>query len=133
MPKLNDMIPSKYLKKSDVTTEPVLTISRIEQTNVAQDGKPKEMKWVIYFNEVQKGMVANGTNLKAIARAYGDESDGWIGKRIRLWNDENVTDLKGQLVGGIRVKTPKSAVPPQPAPPPAPADAEFENEDQIPF
>jgi hypothetical protein len=134
MPNINTLLPSKYLKKSDVTHEPVVTIRALAQVNVAQEGKPQELKWVMYFNEYEKGLVLNGTNIKLTAKAYGDESDGWVGKRVKLWNDESVTDLKGQLVGGIRIKTPKSAAPPAPViVAPTAADTDFEDESSIPF
>ena len=110
MPKVGQMIESKYLKQSDIDGEIIVTIAKIGKGNVAPDDKAEEMKWMVRFKEFPKPMVLNSTNIRMLAKICGSEdSDDWIGKEVVLWVDENVT-FGGEVVGGLRVK---SSVPAQ--------------------
>ena len=108
MPKIHEMIPSSYLKKEDCDPPILVTISEVKEEDLAIEGKPQEMKWVMYFSEREKGIVLNNTNIQLSAQICGsDDTDGWIGKKIVLYSDPNVS-FGGKLVGGIRVRAPKS-------------------------
>ncbi len=99
--KTSELKQSKYLKKEDAGDGILVTITGLKQENVALEGKPDDLKWVIHFSEC-KPMVLNGTNSQLIEKALGsDETDDWIGKQIVLFHDENVS-FGGDLVGGIR-------------------------------
>lgn len=119
--------PSKYLAKEDADPAKLVTISRFAVEQMENRGK-KENKFIVYFNEFEKGMVLNSTNRKLMQMAFGltddDDADQAIGKKIVIWNDPSVQDLSGDLVGGIRFRkyTPK-----QPA---APVE---QFNDEIPF
>jgi hypothetical protein len=66
------------------------------------------MKYALYFEELEKPMVLNSTNGQLIAKIVGsDETDEWAGKQIVLYHDPNIS-FQGRLVGGIRVRAPKS-------------------------
>lgn len=106
MPNINEMMPSKYLKKEDFINPKVMTISGVQQENVAMDNQPPEVKWVCHFHETNKPLVLNSTNLQLIAKSLNqDNSDHWANKQITLFNDPNVS-FGGQLTGGIRVQIP---------------------------
>jgi hypothetical protein len=122
----SDMIQSKFLKKEDFATPAVLTIKNCTLEKVGNRG---DERWVLWFNERTKGLTLNVTKIKQIEAAYGQESDHWIGKKVRLSIDENVM-FGTEKVGGIRLETPKSASAP-PVNPPPPADPDFD--DDIPF
>jgi len=112
--RIGEMKDSKYLKKEDVGEGKLVTIAKIEQQNVAMEDQPPEMKWVVYFHEVEKGMPFNWTNIQLTAKAVGsEETDDWIGKKIVLYEDPNVS-FGGKLVGGIRVRAVKKQVPAKP-------------------
>ena len=53
------------------------------------------------------------TNANTIMRAYGKETDGWIGKDIILFATK--VDFRGESVPGIRVKVPTQSKRPTPA------------------
>ena len=56
---LDDLLPSKFLKKSDLgDDEHIVTIRKISKTNVARDDKPPEYKATLQFDEFQKPMIA---------------------------------------------------------------------------
>jgi hypothetical protein len=108
MAKLNDMYPSKWLKAEEIDGDDlVVTISDIRTESVGQ-GRDAGDKWVLYFNETDKGLVLNKTNAKAIAKLHGDDTDDWEGKRIALYATE--VEYQGETMLGIRVrlKAPKA-------------------------
>lgn len=103
MPNVNEMVPSKFLKKEDFPEPVTLTIKDVSKENVGLDNKP-EYKWVMRFREVAKPLVLNKTNIKRAAKACGsDDSDDWIGKKIVVYNDEEV-EFGGEQTGGIRLR-----------------------------
>lgn len=100
------MIESKFLKKEDLDYDNgnLVTISKIEQQNVAlQDGE-EDLKWCMSFKEFKKPMVLNSTNIQLTTKALGsDETEDWIGQKIVLYVDDNVS-FAGKLVGGVRIR-----------------------------
>lgn len=105
MAKIGEMIESKYLKQSDVQDdEAVVTISKVGKANVAPKGQEEELKWLVRFNEFDKPMVLNSTNIKRLARACNsDDSDDWLGKKVVLYVDHDV-EFAGNVVGGLRIR-----------------------------
>ncbi len=107
MPNVNEMLPSSYLKKEDCDPPILVTIADIKQENLAMEGKPSELKWVMFFAEHEKGIVLNSTNIQLAASICASQNtDDWIGKRIVLYSDPNVS-FGGKLVGGIRIRAAK--------------------------
>lgn len=134
MPKIGEMMESKYLKQSDVEDEVIVTIAKIGKGNIAKENDEPEYKWMIKFNEFKKPMVLNSTNIKRLARACGSEdSDDWAGKQVVLYVDPDV-EFAGNVVGGLRIK----AVRQEPAEPrrqaAKPTGSTFDQmDDDIPF
>lgn len=132
MAKVSEMIQSKFLRKEDFDEDQVCTIQdcRLEEIQGAN-----ETKWVLYFKQHSKGMVLNTTTIRVLEQAFGDDSDHWVGKNVKVYVDPNVS-FQGRVVGGLRLRPPKAAgrgtpsAPPPPPPPPAP---ESEFDDDIPF
>lgn len=103
---ISELRESRFLKKEEVGNGTLATIREIYQENVAKSGAPEEYKWVISFNELEKPMVLNSVNGQIIAQITGSEdSDGWIGAQIELYNDPSIM-FAGRLTGGIRVCAP---------------------------
>lgn len=102
MPKVNKMFPSKYLKADEFTEDgQVLTIRTVKEERIGQ-GKDADDKWVLYFDEVEKGLVLNKTNTGIIADLYGDDTDEWEGKLVTLYATE--VQFQGEMVDAIRIK-----------------------------
>ncbi len=132
VPNIGQMIESKYLKQSDVDGEVEVTILKVGQLNVAREDAEPEMKWAAKFQEFKKPMVLNSTNLQLLAKACeSEESEDWIGKKVVIYADPNVS-FGGKLVGGLRVKLPIKAKSARPAGA-APAGRFDDMEDDIPF
>lgn len=134
MPNIGQMIESKYLKQSDVDGEVEVTILKVGQLNVAREDAEPEMKWAAKFQEFKKPMVLNSTNLQLLAKACeSEESDDWIGKKVVIYADPNVS-FGGKLVGGLRVKLPIKARTPARTALHGGGNTKFDDmEDDVPF
>jgi len=114
---ISQLKQSKFLTRNDVGKGMLVTIREVFQDNVAKEGAPEELRWCLAFDEAEKPMVLNSTNGQIIAAVTGsEETDNWIGKKIVLYDDPNVS-FGGKLVGGIRCRAPRT----QPAPATTPA------------
>lgn len=112
MPKITDMLPSNYLKQADFPEDYIVTIRKIAQANIAMDGKPADLKWLAHFDEFEKPMVLNSTNIQLMAKACdSDDTDNWTGIQIIVYVDPNVS-FGGELVGGLRIRKHKQQVAP---------------------
>lgn len=135
MPRVNDMIDSKYLKQSDVPDPVIVTVGKVGKINLAKEGDPPEEKWAVRFNEFKKPMLLNSTNIKLLERACGsDDTDDWVGKEVIVYNDESVT-FGGSVVGGLRIRK-QQAEPARKGAPAAsgkPSSSFDDMEDDIPF
>lgn len=107
---------SKFLKKEDVEHEPIWTIRGLVEENVAPDGTPHEVQWVLNFAETEKGLIlSNKVNTESLITFFGrkDVDTKWIGRQVQLYVDPNVM-YQGKRVGGIRLREPKRPAPAQP-------------------
>jgi hypothetical protein len=135
MPKVSEMIVSKFLRKEDFDEDRVMTIKGVKLEDMPGDSG--DQKWVLYFREEAKGMALNVTTIRVLEQAYGDDTDHWVGNKVKVYVDPNVS-FGGKVVGGLRLRTSKQlpkAPPPPPPPPPTAAqqttDSDFD--DDIPF
>ncbi|HZR03866.1 MAG TPA: hypothetical protein VFA81_11900 [Burkholderiales bacterium] len=132
--KIGELTPSKYLKKDDFPAPALLTIKEVKKENVALPNQPKKERGVVYFEERDKGMVFNTTNLKRTEKALGsDDTDKWIGKKIVVFYDENV-EFGGEMVGGLRVRAQKATAAPAKDAEPVAGGGRFDDmDDDLPF
>lgn len=109
MPHISQILQGKYLNKEDVRVPQVVTVKAVvpEQFR-GRDGQSAETKWIMHFVEAQKGLKLNTTNVSLMAAAFGDHTEGWIGKRVKLYVDNTVM-MAGQVVGGVRIQTPRGS------------------------
>jgi hypothetical protein len=100
MPRMGAMFPSKWLAAADLDdADLTLTIASCSEEQVT----PQDNKWVLWFEEVEKGMVLNKTNSKMIAALLlSDDTDEWVGRKITLFPTQ--VDFQGDQVDAIRVR-----------------------------
>jgi hypothetical protein len=104
MPRISEMINSNYLKKEDIEDEVIVTIVGVKKANIAREDQDADYKWLMKFDEFEKPMVLNSTNIQLLARACGSENtDDWKDCQVVLYVDDNVS-FGGKLVGGLRIK-----------------------------
>lgn len=98
---------SKFLKYQDLDGQDwVFTIASYKKEDLGKDEK-KEKKWVLYFQEMEKGFALNATNGKIISKVLGtDEMDEWVGQKITLYEKDDI-EFAGETVSGIRVRPKK--------------------------
>lgn len=114
MAKTKEMLPSNYLKQADFDQDYIVTVRKIEQKNIAMEGKPADLKWLAFFDEFEKPMVLNSTNIQLMEKACkSDDTDDWLGKEIIVYTDPTVS-YGGELVGGLRIKPAQQAAPAKP-------------------
>lgn len=111
---INEVFPSKYLKASDLQGRSIkVVIDRIEMEKLGDDKKP-----VVYFKGKLKGLALNKTNANLIAASYSPETNGWIGKEIKVYPGK--VNFQGQMVDAIKVEV-------------VPQEVEFKDDDLPPF
>lgn len=116
----SELYPSKYLKASDLgTNQPVVKILAVKVEILGQ-GEDQDEKPVIHFESKEKALVCNKTNWNTLIELFGNETDEWIGKRIKILSTE--VAFKGKMGMAIRIspmnvnkETAGSAKPAQPA------------------
>lgn len=134
MPRVSDMFPSSYLKATDFEEDTTLTIQAIQSEKIGDDDK-----YVVYFEEVDKGLVLNKTNSETIASVAGsDDTDDWAGHKITLF--ATTVSFQGKPTEAIRVKLRKPKLGGKPAGKPATpqrksaqTDPDAVTDDDIPF
>ncbi len=98
---INEAFPSDYLKASDLNGKDVSVT--IQSADLIEFGKGREAeeKLLLTFAGKKKGLICNKTNAKTIAKLYGDDTDGWVGKPITIGPRE--VEFQGDQVWAIRV------------------------------
>ena len=125
---------SKYLKKEEFEVPRILTIRSVA-AEVMNDG---QVKAVLYVMELPKGVVLNATKKELLKASYGSDTDGWVGKKVRLSIDHSIM-MGPKVVGGIKLECSKAA-PVQAKPvtvtatsPSQAAEFDADSDAQIPF
>jgi hypothetical protein len=100
---ISKMFSRKYFKSDDFKGDRRLTLTIAEvvpEIIKGEDGE--EEKWVVYFEEEDRGLVLNVTNARTLEEFSGsDDSDDWIGLRVTLFTTR--VDFAGKRVSGIRI------------------------------
>jgi hypothetical protein len=75
------LFPGKYIQSADFKGKDVtLTVASVQAEEI--DGKTKA---VMGFLETKKLMVVNRTNAEAFRLMFGNDTDGWLHKRVTLF------------------------------------------------
>lgn len=92
--------PSNWLKASDIKKPTVMVIDKVEEEKFDAEVKP-----VVYFEGIDKGLVLNVTNFDAISKICNTENIiDWTGFKVELFT-MNV-QWKKDVVPAIRVREP---------------------------
>jgi len=130
---------SNYLSPADLNGKNVVaTVLNIKQTEFNSRDRGRERKLVVFFAEVDRGVVLNKTGFAALSKAYGNETSGWEGKKVTLIPDQiEIEDKKTKeikMVDYIRLHVDESDyVPPENWPKPTPPSRDDDLGDEVPF
>lgn len=98
---VNSLFPSKYLRAADLEGDTAFTIRDVLMELIGQDDEAA--KPVLYFDEVEQGMVLNKTNAGSISTVLkSSDTDDWVGKQITIFPTQ--VDFGGKQVEAIRVR-----------------------------
>ncbi len=97
---MNEAYPSKFLKAEDLQGR----AAKVTIGSVVYETVGRERKVAMYFQGKERGIILNKTNANAIAAAYGQDTDQWVGGIIELF--PTMTDYQGKQVPAIRVRIP---------------------------
>jgi len=106
MPKIGEMKNSRFLTQHELgEAGRILTVQTVDQQNVAPENQPRDMKWVMHFEEEwAKPLVLNRINTELAAKLLkSDDTDDWQGKQMVAFQDPTIS-YAGQLKGGIRLR-----------------------------
>jgi hypothetical protein len=104
--KFSEEFPSKYLKAADIQAlgPPV----RVTMTNIDKETTARGDKMlVLFFAELEKGMILKKVNAKVIEQLYGDDMNGWEGQPLDLVVRQQ--EFAGKIYDVIRVQPPKAS------------------------
>lgn len=104
---LKEAYPGKYLRHAELKGHDVRVEMDFVECEEMKDFDSNKMveKPVLYFKNRRRGVVLNKTNWRTIAKAFGDESDGWGGRDIVLF--PTTTPVAGEEKACLRVRAPK--------------------------
>lgn len=104
---------SKYLKASDLQgARPKVVIKAIGLLEFDDEEKGKHTKPALRFEGREKQLVVNPTNCEELIRAFGQNSDDWIGKTIGLSTKYyKAFDREGIVVTPITNDDPNDDIP----------------------
>jgi hypothetical protein len=96
------MYDTEYLGHYDLDGDVTLTIDGVDVEDITAPGGSKERMPVVSFEDARKKLILNKTNGKTIAGLHGNDTDGWIGKKVTLFR--TTTTFAGEEVECIRVR-----------------------------
>lgn len=94
--KISQTIVTSSYRASDFTHPITATIVEVGEQRF--DEQPRVY---LLLGGHTKRLLLNRTNAMTLAHAFGDETDDWVGRRVRVWSEP--TSFKGREVLGIRV------------------------------
>lgn len=96
---------SNYLKADLLENRaPSKLTIRIVKEEAVGIGDQQQKKMVLYFKEIEQGLVLNKTNAKVLVKNFGDETDAWVGKVVEMYVAE--VEFQGEPQLGIRLRMP---------------------------
>ena len=97
---------AKYLKKEDIPSPVNTSILWTKEEEVTAPGKGTDIRVVLYFDGLKKGLVLNTVNAETLLEITGtDDYDEWADTPVQLYVDPDVT-YGGKKIGGIRIRKP---------------------------
>ena len=131
--KFSEMFPGKFLRADDLEDgeERNAVISTIK-TEEMRGGNDKP----VLHLEDGAALPLNKTNAKVLAKAFGDDSRGWVGHEIVIY--KSTTEYQGDIVPCLRIKVaddkrkPTASVP-KPPTRPTTTSATRDMNDEVPF
>lgn len=99
--KVSEYFANNFFRAEDFDRDgTVMQIYSVEMEDVG-----KQEKLCLHFVDQDKSLPVNKTNALTLAELYGDDTDDWCDKEIRVYRD--VTMFNGKRVSCMRVSGPE--------------------------
>lgn len=98
VPLVSQLYPSPYLHAVDLKGQPQVVVI----AGVAEVPVKETKKLAVYLASIDKPLVLNKTNARAIAALHGDDPNSWTHQRLELYPTK--TELNGEMVDCIRIR-----------------------------
>jgi hypothetical protein len=100
----DQMKESRFLGWFDTTLEgEAVTIKSYAMVDIETRSGEPEVKWVVYFEEKEKGLVLNNTNRNMLAGLFNGEVSQSIGQKVTLYYRDDI-EFQGRFTKGLRLK-----------------------------
>jgi hypothetical protein len=111
--KVSGMKTSPWLASEDllgISPQQVIIAGVYKHEDVPMDGGRKEkLLFAVGFEKIQKQMILNATNRKALSRQFGADTKNWIGKQVTLTVQDGIRKpggRTGETTTGLRIIDP---------------------------
>jgi hypothetical protein len=111
--KVSGMKTSPWLASEDllgICPQQVIIAGVYKHEDVPMDGGRKEkLLFAVGFEKIQKQMILNATNRKALSRQFGADTKQWIGKEVTLTVQDGIRKpggRTGETTTGLRIIDP---------------------------
>jgi hypothetical protein len=112
---------SKYLGAADIGSRKIRTrIQKVRKEELTDKEGRKRMKFIIFFDALDKPLVLNTTNKDEVVHKLGKVPVKWRDASVGVYVDPNVM-FAGKRTGGVRLTVFEPAKAAGTAPKPAPA------------
>jgi hypothetical protein len=113
--KVSGMKTSPWLASEDllgISPQQVVIAGVYKHEDIPMDGGRKEkLLFAIGFEKIQKQLILNATNRKALSRQFGADTKQWIGKTVTLFVQDGVRKpggRTGETCTGLRIASGES-------------------------
>lgn len=101
---LDQAYGSKFLSAADIGNRKVRTkIVKVRKEELRGNDGTKRVRFVLYFEGIDKGLVLNGVNKDRLVASHGKVPARWIGASVGIYVDPDVV-FGGKKTGGIRLR-----------------------------
>ena len=102
--KVTEAFKGNFIEALHLTgKDAALVITGIDEPNTVKSAdKTLIDKPILRFEGTDKGMILNKTNARTIGLTFGNEMDGWIGKKVTLF--ATTCEAFGKIVPCVRVR-----------------------------
>jgi len=101
---ISDVYGGNFLSSAVLKSEKLIgKLLTIDKAEVEEIGNPPKTKVILTFKETEKRLPLNKTNSRIIADSFGEETDQWIGRKIKLQTTKR--QFQGNIVDAIEAIT----------------------------
>ncbi len=95
---------SRFLKADeDVKLGQVVKYTITDVTfEMLGQGEEADKKYVLHFEETERGLALNSTNLKRCLELFGNKSEAWVGKAVTIKAEK--VQFGAKQVPGFRIQ-----------------------------